>query len=325
MSGFRVLILFLLIWSNSLGQFNYVPNPSFESLDTCPYLPASVQSNGINYAIPWFQPCVQNSSDYFNSCATSSDWSVPNNYFGYQLAKSGVAYAGIVLRTASNSNYREYLEVELIDTLQQNHLYCLSFNLNIANGCMVATDAIHAHLSNVMTTQSSLLSMLNLPKTVSNLTNNFLIDSLGWMEIKGIFTANGGEKYLTIGNFDNDTVAQTVNVNYGNLTYAYYYVDDVSLINCDSLTSINEHNEETISVFPNPASEMLTISSSNPIQLKYIGIISLDGKRVKHYQPGNAKLNSFELDVSGIQTGLYFLRLQTEKGLVTKKIMISNN
>src|SRR5688572_25974605 len=124
MFGFRILLLFLLISSNSLGQFNYVPNPSFENLDTCPYTASNTPYGGINYAIPWFQPCVvMNSSDYFNICAATSDVDVPMNFAGYQLPRTGNAYAGIIMRMVSTTNYREYLEIELLDTLQNNHRY----------------------------------------------------------------------------------------------------------------------------------------------------------------------------------------------------------
>jgi hypothetical protein len=274
--------------------------------------------------LPNSKPLILNGPEKGEAYTTTPNCGVPNNFVGYQLPRTGNGYAGIAFRHGHNNNYREYIEIELLDTLENNHRYCLSFYVNIANSCSIATDAINAHLSDTFVLQGSTLSVINLPKTISNPQGNIIQDSLNWVEISGNFIANGGERYLTIGNFDDDSISQSLITNYGNLYYAYYYIDDVSLINCDSLTTINEHDDETISVSPNPATDNLTISSSNPIHLKHAEIFSLDGKRVKYYQPQIGKLNFFELDVSGMETGLYFLRLQTEDGLVTKKVVIGN-
>lgn len=314
-----IIILLFFIFSDCPGQFNYVPNPSFENLDTCPYWVSNTPYGGINYAIPWFQPCIQNSSDYFNICATTSDWSVPYNYFGFQTAKTGNAFAGIVLRTVSTTNYREYIEVELIDTLQNNHLYCLSFFVNLSNNCMIATDAIHANLSNTIVTQNLLLSVLYLSKTIANIPNNFIVDSLDWVEIKGVFSASGGEKYLTIGNFDNDTIAQTLNVNYGSGNYTYYYIDDVSLINCDSLTGIEETGFETIKVYPNPAQEILNVEvllGNNQLE-----IFSIDGKRIRILNHSSQGKEEILVDISAFARGAYIIRILNDEKLRTARFV----
>jgi hypothetical protein len=103
----KKLIYILIFFSSScFGQINYVPNPSFEAYDTCPYS----AFGGIDFALPWFQPCTQNSSDYFNICATDPDWDIPYNFAGYQVARTGNAYSGIVLRHAGGLSEGRILE-----------------------------------------------------------------------------------------------------------------------------------------------------------------------------------------------------------------------
>lgn len=128
----RVRIFFLLMFffmcnSNKVvAQNNYVPNGDFEIIDTCPNV--NIQPyRSIYYAKPWFQPYLpDNSSDLFNLCDTASNaLGVPNNYFGSQAAESGVGYSGINIGSGG-PNVREYLEVELLYTMQQGREYCIS-------------------------------------------------------------------------------------------------------------------------------------------------------------------------------------------------------
>jgi len=51
--------------------------------------------------------------------------------------------------------------------------------------------------------------------------------------------ATGGEKYITIGNFSNDL--QTSDTLIGNtvFTFAYYYIDDVSVYYCDTIVVVD--------------------------------------------------------------------------------------
>src|SRR5665213_2039907 len=85
---------------------NLVPNYSFEVYDTCPY-----HSNQIFFAPPW-QGVTTNSTDYFNAC--SSVYGVPTAGLGdWQYARTGNAYAGIIVINSFGANYREYLQVKL--------------------------------------------------------------------------------------------------------------------------------------------------------------------------------------------------------------------
>ncbi|MGQ0828228.1 MAG: hypothetical protein ACT4ON_07525 [Bacteroidota bacterium] len=88
---------------------NLVPNPSFEIFSSCP------SANFINYANPWISPTAA-SPDYYNVCGASG-FGIPSNTLGYQYPKDGVAYAGLYTFGTVNYNYREYIQVELIDSI----------------------------------------------------------------------------------------------------------------------------------------------------------------------------------------------------------------
>jgi hypothetical protein len=90
-----VLLPILSVGFVSLNAQNLVPNSSFEEYEACPH-----NYNELKNAIPWFRS-TQGTTDYFNACDTfhlegKINAGVPNNYFGYQEAHTGQAYAEFV-------------------------------------------------------------------------------------------------------------------------------------------------------------------------------------------------------------------------------------
>jgi len=114
-----IIVLLNLFQHSSIKSQNLIPNPSFETISNCPYGP-----DLIYYAPPWFQPSINSgnttnssSSDLFNSCyiftGAYARVGVPSSDFGYQLARTGDGYAGILIY-ADSMKVREYIEVPLI-------------------------------------------------------------------------------------------------------------------------------------------------------------------------------------------------------------------
>src|SRR5262245_47267631 len=85
---------------------NLVPNPSFEDTIGCPS-----GYNQVSNATGWF--IARQSPDYFNTCATWSGVSVPQNDFGLQYPPSGNAYMGFFAKSHTSSNYREHIGISL--------------------------------------------------------------------------------------------------------------------------------------------------------------------------------------------------------------------
>lgn len=210
------MLLQLFFIENSCSQVNIVPNPSFEFFTTCP-----TGSSQISYAYPWFMPST-GTSDYFNSCNTGSV-GVPTNALGYQNARTGVAYAGGLMTTG----FREYISSPLTSILIKDKDYCIEFYINLANtsfpmpsdtvivGMYISTDSIY----------SSTFDPLLYSPQIFNPTSQNINDTVNWIRISGIYKALGGEQFITIGNFYSDEFFFGGN---------YYYVDDVSIVECDT-------------------------------------------------------------------------------------------
>ncbi|RDK88684.1 DUF7619 domain-containing protein [Marinirhabdus gelatinilytica] len=78
----------------------------------------------------------------------------------------------------------------------------------------------------------------------------------------------------------------------------------------ESLGTAENNFSETISVYPNPSKDILYIAHNNQVEIASIEILDLVGKSVFMETK-----NTSELDISSLQSGAYFLRVASEKGV----------
>jgi outer membrane protein OmpA-like peptidoglycan-associated protein len=252
-----VSLLTLLSWGHVRAQStdNMVYNPSFEEYSQCP---ERIDALGIMSGVDaWWQP-TKGSSDYFNACG-GRECLTPRNKMGVQEPHSGVAYCGIY---CSKENYREYLQTELKEPLKPGRRYRVSFWASLADkspnavgslGALLTENRIsdttwnilmHNETTDLGNGQKQVVATYYKPQ-VANLSRYVLVYMDQWNEITGEFTAIGGEKYLTIGNFNSFNHSNVVDTRAENsvLSGAYYYIDDVS-VQC--LDCTEEKQEEKV-------------------------------------------------------------------------------
>jgi len=112
----------------------------------------------------------------------------------------------------------------------------------------------------------------------------------------------------------------------------YYdvYVDNaidgaLSLINgfyVDILISINSYDNDNISfdLYPNPANKTITVTFNTTYNANTIEIINALGQTVSAKQVIAANKSEL-LDISAIKPGVYFIKAQTDKGSIIKKLI----
>ena len=232
-----LLIFFLNGW-NTYSQ-NLIPNPSFEDTIACP-----TGINNLNHIYYWFTP-TNGSPDYFNPCTSVMNVSVPHNVQGFQYAHGGDSYVGITLWEMQGSIFREYIEVQIDTALVANKCYHFQMYCNHANRCTYTVSSIGAYFSDTLISGISGVSNLLFTPQIENDSANYL-DTLSWTLVSGNYAAHGGENYIIIGNFKNDsnTVAIFDNGN-GLFPYVYSYIDDVSLIE-NEVVPIDLGNDTTL-------------------------------------------------------------------------------
>ena len=100
----------------------------------------------------------------------------------------------------------------------------------------------------------------------------------------------------------------------------YHVNDDVIFVNpeyntCD-IDEIEENNFDNISIYPNPASEVIKILNNNNLNITSIEIIDLTGRTVMNAE------NCEEINISELSEGQYFVKISGETSIV-KKLFIT--
>ncbi len=315
----QVLIVALVFLSKSSKAQNLIQNGSFEN-----YINIDCTYGGFTNNFPPNNHVVDNwydlnSSDYFSSVCTNTYTGVPENVFGESFAKNGNSYVGFILFQA-NVEMKEYIYQQLTTPLQAGKMYCLSFHVSRADGITHAIHSIGAHFSNTTPTLFNGYYSNKTPQIINQ--NGFVTDTIGWTQIQGCYTAIGGEQYITIGNFNSNTNTDTlfvgsVNPEPGSYKYAYYYIDDITLID-QTTVGVNEwSNGSSVSVYPNPANDVLNIDIKNFNKENLsVNIIDVIGKEVLKSDYKN------QIDISFLEKGIYFVSIQQDRKIIsTKKII----
>lgn len=214
---------------------NYVENPSMEQYNNCP------DTLGQWYYLNnWYSP-TSASPDFFHACATGdTDVDVLDNQFGGQAPLSGNAFAGIF--AYAPFSYREYIAITLNQPLTPDSVYCVTYNVSLSDFSGRAIENLSAYLSDipmVSGTQGPLFVAPQIEHSGSIITNQS-----GWATVQGLYTPNSPNQFLTIGNFADNANTNLANIS-GSLSgsfdeYAYYYIDQVSVVQLPKLTLPND-------------------------------------------------------------------------------------
>ena len=81
-------------------------------------------------------------------------------------------------------------------------------------------------------------------------------------------------------------------------------------------TGVNEIDAAKVSVYPNPASSMLTINGLNGFANLNVKIVNLQGQVVREAS------NSLDINVSNIESGIYFIKIECDGQQYLKKFII---
>lgn len=83
--------------------------------------------------------------------------------------------------------------------------------------------------------------------------------------------------------------------------------------------SVNDVNlSELIQVFPNPVKDNLTIEATTDVIINEVLIYSINGQVIKKEQNSTSQ----NITLNNLPNGLCFLQIQTNKGLLNKKIVV---
>lgn len=82
---------------------------------------------------------------------------------------------------------------------------------------------------------------------------------------------------------------------------------------------LNDVLANKFSMFPNPAINKVTISNTENILVNTVNITDVNGRIVLANNYNG--VNAVELNVSDLNTGIYFININASEGSLTKKLM----
>ncbi|WP_264791516.1 OmpA family protein [Aureispira anguillae] len=252
------IFIALLFSTMSYAQVlqNMVKNPSFEQYRKVPSDLGNIET--IDY---WSSP-TEASPDYFHRRAGGKNVDIPYNKMGYCNARSGHAYTGIYAYASRyiKRNFREYIQLELKQPLLFGNTYCVKAHVFLSQSSNRAVGALGMTASKIRTNQNHEFAISDNRMTYMLQEDRSPLDDRKWVEISCQYKAQGGERYIVIGNFDDDRKTKVSgaieNDTFKNphVDFAYYYVDDVCVTNastnfscdCGSFDLIRTRGEERI-------------------------------------------------------------------------------
>jgi len=228
------IVSFTSMAQDDINQYNLVLNPSFEGVD------GKLKGAGqITLAAPW-QSMTMNPVDLYSADAKDDNFGVPENKYGKEKARTGENYAGVSFFGYKGRMPRTYLGTRLKEPLKAGKQYCLKFHVSMSDMSKYAVNNLGMYI-----TSDSLEEMsdgnLSFEPQIQNYSNKIFEKQFLWESICGVYTAEGGEQFIIIGNFasDENTQQETIRLSRefsGRQMYdAYYFVDDVSVIPTDKI------------------------------------------------------------------------------------------
>jgi hypothetical protein len=98
-------------------------------------------------------------------------------------------------------------------------------------------------------------------------------------------------------------------------TQTYLFLDTLDI---SSVLSNNNYLLSKLSVFPNPAKNIVTIANDSNVIVNAIEMTDLNGRVVKSMKVNAAQT---EVSVSDLAVGVYMMKITTDQGIATKKLI----
>ena len=329
MKNFISLFLLCFGFVEIHGQTNLVPNFGFNSNSSCP-----TTGDQAEFCNGWSKYCTSSfTPDYYNACAPSYTMSVPNSFFTYQTDHRNCgAYMGLATWSLTIANEREHIGIQLGQPLVIGQKYYLSF-YTVRGGFNDNSDSpsnnIGLRLSTVTYSPSN-------PAPIDNFSHlrsvSIISDTANWVRISGSIVADSAYQFLMVGNFYDDVNTDTTTLNCGTCSnyISYYLIDDVCVSTDSTLCnggidalpctlSIEENSFiNSISIFPNPTSNFVTINSD--LQSAFdVEVYSTIGQLL--YIKKNIAANNLKLDVSPFNKDLLFIKITSQNNQLIYKLL----
>ncbi len=85
-----------------------------------------------------------------------------------------------------------------------------------------------------------------------------------------------------------------------------------------TVLSVQDFNKTNLSLYPNPVLDFVSIENPDNIQINAVSVIDMNGRELLNNKYTNTNNT---VNLSNLSKGIYFIQLDTEKGILSKKII----
>jgi len=138
--------------------------------------------------------------------------------------------------------------------------------------------------------------------------------------LTGLNVGNGNNTNVPTANFDARNNSRLSTITVDNVSYSttnWTNVDPGVTFSAGGVLGLDENIlSSKVSVYPNPSNGVLNVSIPSDILVSNASIFDVTGKQVKIFKSFSKSLN-----ISSLSTGIYILKIDTNKGVVSKKVL----
>ena len=136
-------------------------------------------------------------ADVYGEGAKGDKVGIPVNNYGKQEAAEGLCYAGFRAYSKDPKLSRNYLEVKLPQPLDRDVMYCVSFDISLADLSRYAVNEIGVVISDRKIEQPNNGDTIR-NADIKHKTNKVFQYMDGWEKFCGTFVGTGEEEYVLI-------------------------------------------------------------------------------------------------------------------------------
>ncbi|NNM23521.1 MAG: DUF1028 domain-containing protein [Flavobacteriaceae bacterium] len=127
--------------------------------------------------------------------------------------------------------------------------------------------------------------------------------------------------YLLVYRADDDPNDPYLRLNVGQQQPGIEPIDILQGLYDDFLAVEDFNVKNKLSIYPNPASSILTISRDTSLELEMISVFDVNGKLLILFDNLKNDMLEQDLDISTLTTGVYFLKVDTDQGRASLKFV----
>ncbi|MGB0177833.1 MAG: T9SS type A sorting domain-containing protein, partial [Owenweeksia sp.] len=103
-----------------------------------------------------------------------------------------------------------------------------------------------------------------------------------------------------------------------NNSTGYYYIGAIRIAFNGNI-GLEENVEVSLKLYPNPARHELNLNTGDGSLIRSVELLNINGTLVKQLSPDDAFTT---INVESLASGLYWVRVQTDRGTAVSKVII---